>query len=41
VARGGARTPCGEFIEIESGKGSNALDRRPQLRLALNDCRFI
>jgi len=35
----GARTPCGEFIEVESGKGSNALDRRPQLRLALDACR--
>ena len=22
--RDGARTPCGEFIEVESGKGSNA-----------------
>ena len=37
--RAGARTPCGEFIEVESGKGSNALDRRPQLRLALDACR--
>ncbi len=37
--RGGARTPCGEFIEVESGKGSNALDRRPQLRLALDACK--
>jgi DNA invertase Pin-like site-specific DNA recombinase len=37
--QGGARTPCGEFIEIESGKGSNALARRPQLRLALDACK--
>src|SRR6188474_2519732 len=37
--RCGARTPFGEFIEVESGKGSNALDRRPQLRLALDACR--
>ena len=37
--RAGARTHCGEFIEVESGKGSNALDRRPQLRLALDACR--
>jgi DNA invertase Pin-like site-specific DNA recombinase len=25
----------GEFVEIETGKGSDALDRRPQLRAAL------
>jgi len=37
--RAGARTPCGEFVELESGKGSNALDRRPQLRLALDASR--
>ena len=37
--RAGARMPCGEFIEVESGKGSNALDRRPQLRLALDACK--
>jgi DNA invertase Pin-like site-specific DNA recombinase len=28
-----------EFVEIESGKGSNALERRPQLRAALDTCR--
>jgi DNA invertase Pin-like site-specific DNA recombinase len=27
--------PVGEFIEIETGKGSDALDRRPQLKAAL------
>lgn len=37
--QGGVRTPCGEFIEVESGKGSNALARRPQLRLALDACK--
>jgi DNA invertase Pin-like site-specific DNA recombinase len=30
---------CAEFIEVESGKGSNALDRRPQLQLALDACK--
>lgn len=29
----------GEFVEIETGKGSNALDRRPQLRAALAMCK--
>lgn len=29
----------GEFIEVETGKGSNALDRRPQLRAALDMCK--
>jgi DNA invertase Pin-like site-specific DNA recombinase len=28
-----------EFVEVESGKGSNALERRPQLRAALDACR--
>ena len=28
-----------EFVEIETGKGANALDRRPQLRAALDACR--
>jgi DNA invertase Pin-like site-specific DNA recombinase len=37
--QGGVRRPCGEFIEVESGKGSNALARRPQLRLALDACK--
>ncbi len=37
--QGGARTLSGEFVEVESGKGSNALARRPQLGLALEACR--
>jgi DNA invertase Pin-like site-specific DNA recombinase len=32
---GGAWTLLGEFVEVETGKGSNALDKRPQLRAAL------
>jgi DNA invertase Pin-like site-specific DNA recombinase len=28
-----------EFTEIETGKGANALDRRPQLRAALDMCK--
>ncbi len=28
-----------EFTEIETGKGTNALDRRPELREALDHCR--
>jgi len=36
---GGIRTVLAEFVEIETGKGANALDRRPQLRLALELCR--
>lgn len=28
-----------EFVEVETGKGANALDRRPQLRAALALCR--
>ena len=28
-----------EFVEVESGKGSDALDRRPQLAAALTDAR--
>lgn len=28
-----------EFVEVETGKGSNALDRRPQLRAALAVCK--
>jgi DNA invertase Pin-like site-specific DNA recombinase len=35
----GARKLAGEFVEVESGKGSNALARRPQLGLALEACR--
>ncbi len=29
----------GEFQEIETGKGANALDKRPQLRAALAECK--
>ena len=36
---GGARTSVGEFVEVETGKGANALKKRPQLRLALEACR--
>lgn len=28
-----------EFTEVETGKGSNALDRRPQLRAAIEACK--
>jgi len=28
-----------EFVEVETGKGANALDRRPELRRALELCR--
>lgn len=36
---GGRWTLSAEFTEVETGKGSNALDRRPQLRAALELCR--
>jgi DNA invertase Pin-like site-specific DNA recombinase len=36
---GGSKTVLTEFVEVETGKGANALDRRPQLRLALDLCR--
>jgi DNA invertase Pin-like site-specific DNA recombinase len=29
----------GEYVEVETGKGSDALDRRPQLSAALNAAR--
>lgn len=32
-------TVIGEFIEVETGKGYNALDRRPQLQAAVALCR--
>ena len=32
---GSDQTVVEEFVEVETGKGSNALERRPQLRLAL------
>lgn len=31
----GAWPPLAEFTEVETGKGTNALDRRPQLQAAL------
>jgi DNA invertase Pin-like site-specific DNA recombinase len=33
--------PAGEFVEIETGKGSDALDRRPQLAAALAKARML
>jgi len=36
---GGRWTLLDAFTEIETGKGSNALDKRPQLRAALELCR--
>ncbi len=35
----GAGTLLEEYTEIETGKGSNALNKRPQLRRALDDCK--
>ena len=35
---GGARTVLGEFVEVETGKGANALEKRPELRKALDQC---
>ena len=36
---GGRWTLLAHFTEVETGKGSNALDKRPQLRAALDLCR--
>jgi DNA invertase Pin-like site-specific DNA recombinase len=36
---GGAAELIGEFIETETGKGADALVKRPQLRAALESCR--
>jgi DNA invertase Pin-like site-specific DNA recombinase len=36
---GGRGTLLKEFTEVETGKGSNALDKRPQLRVALDVCK--
>lgn len=36
---GGHRTTVAEFLEIETGKGANALEKRPELRKALELCR--
>ena len=38
---GRAKTVLEEFLEVETGKGANALEKRPQLRLALERCRKI
>lgn len=37
--KGGAWQLVGDFTEVETGKGSNALERRPQLKAALDACR--
>lgn len=34
-----SKTAIGEFCEVETGKGANALEKRPQLRLALEQCK--
>ncbi len=36
---GGSWELVGEFTEIETGKGANALDKRPQLKAALDACK--
>lgn len=36
---GRTQTVLAEFVEVETGKGANALEKRPQLRLALELCR--
>lgn len=36
---GGAWELVGEFQEVETGKGANALDKRPQLKAALAACK--
>ena len=36
---GGTKTVLAEFVEVETGKGSNALERRPELRAALDLCK--
>lgn len=33
------RTVLAEFVEVETGKGANALERRPELRKALELCK--
>jgi DNA invertase Pin-like site-specific DNA recombinase len=39
VYLGGHGELVAEFVEVETGKGANALDRRPMLRAALEHCR--
>ena len=36
---GGTRTVLAEFVEVETGKGANALEKRPELRCALDLCK--
>ncbi|WP_036249771.1 recombinase family protein [Methylobacter sp. BBA5.1] len=36
---GGQWELADEFVEVETGKGSDALDRRPQLKAAIDACR--
>lgn len=36
---GGKRQLLGEFVEVETGKGADALARRPQLKAALDLCK--
>lgn len=36
---GGTKTALAEFIEVETGKGANALEKRPELRKALDLCK--
>jgi DNA invertase Pin-like site-specific DNA recombinase len=38
-AADGRHTLLAEFVEVETGRGSNALDRRPELRRALEVCK--
>lgn len=35
---GGTRTALAEFVEVETGRGANALEKRPELRSALEEC---
>ena len=35
----GRGTLVEEFVEVETGKGANALERRPELRSALASCK--
>ncbi|TAK62301.1 recombinase family protein [Methylobacter sp.] len=36
---GGDWELLGDFVEVETGKGSDALDRRPQLKAAIDACK--
>jgi DNA invertase Pin-like site-specific DNA recombinase len=38
-ARENGLTVAGEYVEVETGKGSNALSKRPQLLAALNEAK--